>query len=257
MGAVDHITKPFLHQLPLKRIEIYLYFESQKKELQLYSSGLEEMVEGKRKPGFELQNATLKTVAELVESQDNITGEHTERTQNYLRLLVNALMAHDVYPRELSPWDVDLFVMSSQLHDVGKISIKDSILMKPSKLTEQEFEEMKKHTVFGVNIIEKIKESAKENAFLKYAKILAETHHEKWDGTGYPLGLKGEEIPLEGRLMAIVDVYDALTNDRPYKKAVTHEKALEIIKSGMGTHFDPRLGEAFLLREKEFLKIAQ
>jgi putative two-component system response regulator len=213
------------------------------------------MVNKKTQTVLDLQNAILKTVAELVESRDNITGGHIERTQNFLSLFLDFLLKHDTYNNELSKWDLNLFVMSSQLHDVGKISIKDSILMKPGKLTDEEFEEMKKHTIYGRSIIERIEASTPENAFLKHAKLLAGSHHEKWDGSGYPYGLKGDEIPLQGRLMAIVDVYDALTNDRPYKEAFTHEGAVEFIRKGSGTHFDPLLCDIFLQHEKEFKNI--
>jgi len=210
------------------------------------------MVEAKRRTVFELQNAILKTVAELVECRDDVTGGHIERTQNYLDLFMNILLKHNVYIEDISSWDISLFVMSSQLHDVGKISIKDSILLKPGKLTPEEFEEMKRHTILGADIIKNIEKSTKENTFLRHAKILAGSHHEKWDGSGYPYGLKGVDIPLQGRLMAIVDVYDALTNSRSYKKAFTHEDSVEIIKNGLGQHFDPVLGGLFIKYEKEF-----
>ena len=254
LGAIDYIYKPFSQGLLLKRIEMHLLLEAQKQELKRYSSNLEGMVFEKTQTVYELQNAVLKTVAELVECRDNVTGGHIERTQSYLRLLVNLLLRYDVYIEELSGWDIELFIMSSQLHDVGKISVRDSILMKPGKLTEEEFEEMKKHAAFGGAIIERIEESTRENAFLQHAKILANSHHEKWDGTGYPTGAKGMNIPLQGRLMALVDVYDALTNDRPYKKAFPHDEAIEIIREGLGRHFDPKLGEIFLKHENDFTK---
>ena len=231
---------------------MHLLLESQKQELRRYTNNLEGIVAHKTQTVFELQNSILKTVAELVECRDNVTGGHIERTQNYLHLLVNLLLKNGIYSKELSAWDVDLFVMSSQLHDVGKISVKDSILMKPGKLTDEEFEEMKKHATFGKDIIEKIEKSTSESTFLEHAKILAGSHHEKWDGTGYPDGLKGEEIPLQGRLMAVVDVYDALTNDRPYKDALTHEQSVEIIENQIGTHFDPQVGKVFVENEQEF-----
>jgi len=252
LGAVDYITKPFSRELLIKRIDMHIQFEKQKKELLKYSLALESEVDKKTRTVFELQNAILKTVAELVECRDNVTGGHIERTQHYLRLLVDFLLEHDIYTETLSSWDIDLFVMSSQLHDVGKISIKDEVLMKPGKLTDEEFEEMKKHTLYGVEIIRKIEASASENDFLLYAGIMAGSHHEKWNGKGYPRGLKGEEIPLQGRLMAIVDVYDALTDERPYKKAFPHEKAIEIIREEKGEHFDPLIAEVFLIHEKEF-----
>jgi len=252
LGAVDYITKPFSRELLIKRVDLHILFEKQKKELLKHNLTLEGEIDKKTKTVWELQNAILKTVAELVECRDNVTGGHIERTQHYLSLLVDFLFEHDVYTDELSTWDIDLFIMSSQLHDVGKISIKDDILMKPGKLTDEEFEQMKMHTLYGVDIIRKIEDSTTENEFLLYAEILAGSHHEKWNGKGYPYALKGEDIPLHGRLMAIMDVYDALTDERPYKKAFSHETSVEIIRKESGEHFDPLITEVFLKHEKEF-----
>jgi putative two-component system response regulator len=151
-----------------------------------------------------------------------------------------------IHVKEIEGWDRDFFLQSSQLHDVGKISIRDSILLKPGKLTQEEFEVMKKHVVFGVRIINEMEKDTPESSFLTHAKILAGTHHEKWDGTGYPYGLKGATIPLGGRLMAIADVYDALISIRPYKEPFTHEQATRIIVDGKGTQFDPELVDLFL-----------
>ena len=254
LGAVDYITKPFSRELLAKRVDLHIQFEKQRKELIKHNLNLEDEVSRKTKTVVKLKSAILKTIAELIECRDGVTGGHIERTQHYLTLLVDFLLARDVYANELLAWDIDLFIMSSQLHDVGKISIRDDILMKPGKLTSEEFEEMKKHAAHGVDIIRRIKSSAgdEEFEFLHYAEILAGTHHEKWNGHGYPFGLKGYDIPLQGRLMAIIDVYDALTNDRPYKKAFTHEESVEIIRNDSGTHFDPLIVEAFLAHEKEF-----
>jgi putative two-component system response regulator len=204
------------------------------------------MVEAKTKSVLKLQNKILKAVAELVECRDDVTGEHIERTQRCLEILLSAVFERSLYAEETSSWNVELVLQSSQLHDVGKISIRDSILRKPGKLTPDEFNEMKKHTTFGVDIIERIEESDEESAFLNYAKIFAGFHHEKWNGSGYPYGVKGEDIPLLGRLMAIVDVYDALTSVRPYKKAFSHDEAMKIISEEKGSHFDPILADAFL-----------
>jgi len=252
LGAVDYITKPFSRELLMKRIDLHIIFEKQRKELLKYNLTLESEVDKKTKTVVELQNAILKTVAELVECRDNVTGGHIERTQHYLRLLVDYMIDHGVYAEELLSWDIELFIMSSQLHDVGKISIKDEILMKPGKLNEDEFDTMKMHTVYGVEIIRRIEESATEKEFLLFAEIMAGSHHEKWNGKGYPYGLKGNDIPLQGRLMAIADVYDALTDERPYKKAFTHEKSIGIIKEERGEHFDPQIADVFLMYEKEF-----
>jgi response regulator RpfG family c-di-GMP phosphodiesterase len=231
---------------------LHILFEQQKNDLFKSNLVLENEVDKKSKTVIELQNAILKTVAELVECRDNVTGGHIERTQHYLEMLVDYLVEHRVYAEELLSWDIALFIMSSQLHDVGKISIKDDILMKPGKLTEDEFEVMKKHTAYGVDIIRRIEESAPESEFLRFAEIMAGSHHEKWNGKGYPRGLKGVDIPLQGRLMAIVDAYDAMTTERPYKRAYSHEESIEIIKEEKGAQFDPFISEVFLTHEKEF-----
>ena len=256
LGAIDYMMKPFSKELLLKRVEMHILFRLQQKELERYAQNLEGEVYKKTKTVLELQNTILKTVAELVECRDDVTGGHIERTQRYLTLFVGFMIEHDAYTDELSTWDTELFVLSSQLHDVGKISIKDSILLKPGSLDEDEIEEMRRHTTFGMDIIGKMKENTAENSFLNYAQVLAGSHHEKWDGKGYPYGLKGRDIPLSGRIMAIADVYDALTNDRPYKKAYSHEESVSIIKDGKGTHFDPLLVDVFLQHEREFRDIA-
>jgi putative two-component system response regulator len=161
-----------------------------------------------------------------------------------------------VYEEEISSWNTELVLQSAQLHDVGKIVIRDNVLKKPGKLTHEEFQEIKEHTVFGEKVIRKIQNNTTEQAFLEHAKIFAGAHHEKWDGSGYPKGLKGEAIPLQGRLMAIADVYDALAFERPYKRAFTHEEAVQIIADESGRHFDPALVEIFLSVSDEFNKIA-
>ncbi|MCL2767307.1 MAG: response regulator [Synergistaceae bacterium] len=257
LGAIDYITKPFSPPLLLKRIEVHLLVEEQKNELKNYNENLMEMVREKTQTVVNLQNAILKTVAEMVECRDDITGSHIERTQNYLQALLDKIVENKLYMDQVSSWERTVFVQSAQLHDVGKIAIKDSILQKPDKLTFEEFEEMKTHTVFGEMIINKISKSAVEDAFLYHAKIFAISHHEKWDGSGYPIGLSGEDIPIEGRLMAIADVYDALVSTRPYKKAFSHEKAVEIICEGRGKHFDPNLVDVFISVSDKFKEISE
>jgi putative two-component system response regulator len=252
LGAIDYIMKPFSPLLLQKRIEVHLLVEAQRLELLDYNKNLQVMVDNKTKMVVELKNAILKTMAELVECRDDITGGHIERTQNYLGVLIDALQRYGVYKDEIAPWDIGLVLQSAQLHDVGKISIEDNILNKPGKLTDDEFEKIKEHTTFGVKIIDRIRRQTSEQAFLDHARVLVSAHHEKWDGSGYPRGLKGEEIPLLGRLMAIVDVYDALVSERPYKKAFPHEDAVQIIRNGKGTHFDPVLVDLFIMVSDEF-----
>jgi putative two-component system response regulator len=264
LGAIDYITKPFSPPLLLKRIEVHLrlleqqqQLESQKQQLEAYNTNLEEIVKAKTKTITELQNAVLETVAELVEARDDVTGGHIERTQSYLKILFEGLHETGIYKDEIRDWDVDMVVQSAQLHDVGKISVNENILNKPGKLTDEEFEEIKKHTLVGGKIIEHIQERTSEHKFLEFTKSMAISHHERWDGTGYPLGLKGLDIPLEGRLMAIVDVYDALVSERPYKKAFEHEEAVSIIKDGSGSQFDPTLVDLFLLEQNKFYETAK
>jgi putative two-component system response regulator len=201
---------------------------------------------------MDLQDALLKTMAEMISSRDNITGGHIERTQELLKILVEEIERSGVYQEESKRWDKKLLFQSCQLHDIGKVSIGDSILKKRGKLTDEEFEEMKKHTTLGEQIIEKIETKTVKNDFLNYAKTFVASHHEKWNGTGYPRGLKEQEIPLIGRIMAIADVYDALTSERSYKEPYTHEEAVKIIVENSGSHFDPLLVELFIQISHQF-----
>jgi len=251
-GAVDYVSKPFSPQLLLKRVDVHVLVESQKKELEHINKNLQQLVDEKTMEIQSLQNAILKTMSNLVEYRDDVTGNHVERSELLLRLLTEEMIRQNVYADEVKNWDFKFFPQSAQLHDVGKIAIKDDILLKPAKLTVDEFNEMKKHTFFGEKVIEKIQESAMESVFLTHAKIMAGTHHEKWDGSGYPRGIAGLEIPLQGRLMAIVDVYDALVSERPYKKPFSQDQSLKIIKEGSGVHFDPALVEIFTAAVQHF-----
>ena len=186
-----------------------------------------------------------------------MTGGHIDRTQRYLDLLVNKMLKLGVYQEEVASWDLTFLIPSAQLHDVGKISISDAILNKPGKLTDEEFEIMKSHVTRGVEAIERIEEETQEHSFLHHAKCFAGYHHEKWDGTGYTCRLAGENIPLQGRLMAIADVYDALISTRPYKPPMPLEVARKIILEGKGTHFDPTLIDVFESVVDGFEEIAE
>ena len=263
LGAVDYVTKPFSAPLLLRRISNQLLIVQQKCDLlasratlQDYADNLEIKVREKTAEIFSLQNAVLATVSDLVESRDEFTGKHISRTQLFLQALIEDIIsAEGEYAEEINTWNMDFLLPSAQLHDVGKIAISDVVLNKPSKLTPEEFEIMKTHVTVGVELVKKIISETKKHAFLNHALLFAGAHHEKWDGSGYPAGLKGDKIPLEGRLMAIADVYDALISERPYKKALTHEKACEIIVEGAGSHFDPVLIEVFKRVKDEFKKI--
>ncbi|MDR0439920.1 MAG: response regulator [Candidatus Accumulibacter sp.] len=241
LGAVDYITKPFSPPLLNKRVELHLLVESQRRALLDYNNNLQDMVNAKTKTVFKLQNKLLQAMSELVEGRDDVTGNHIARTQHCLDILLNEIKNSKMYAGQAQTWDIDLLLRSSQLHDIGKVAISDSILKKPGKLTEDEFNSMKEHVAIGVKFIEKLDDGEDDSNFLQYAKTFAGYHHEKWDGTGYPNGLAGEDIPLLGRLMAIADVYEALTSVRPYKKAFPHEAAARILLESKGTHFDPAL----------------
>ena len=252
LGAADYMSKPFSAPLLLKRIANQLLIMQQKRDLHDYADTLELRVRDKTAEVVNLQNAVITIVADLVEFRDKLTGGHVNRTQLYMKALVEELIREGTYKDEVDKWDMDFFLPSAQLHDVGKIGITDLILNKPGKLTPEEFEIMKTHVAVGVAAIEKIMSITDEHAFLRHTLHIAGTHHEKWDGSGYPAGLRGDQIPLEGRLMAIADVYDALISVRPYKKAFSHEEASRIIEEGAGTHFDPVLVEVFRNAKAEF-----
>lgn len=181
-------------------------------------------------------SAIIGWVGSLAELRDDTTGKHNENVQRYLKVLIEKTGGKQ---------DMDDIMLASVLHDVGKIRIPDSILLKRGRLTEREFELMKKHCQFGKELLESL-QSQLDLPFLEYAKVMAYYHHEKWDGTGYPEGLKGGAIPLEARLISLVDVYDVLLSQRPYKPAFPHEQALELIVEGRGTHFDPELVDLFV-----------
>jgi putative two-component system response regulator len=231
LGAVDFINKPFSVPVLRKRIEMHLETDKLIKRSQASLRNT--------------QNALISVIAELVEVRDKVTGSHIERTQLYLDILIQELLKTGVYADPIASWNLALLYPSAQLHDVGKITISDLVLNKPGKLTPEEFDIIKTHTVEGERIIDEIMDKTDDDGFLNHAKMFAGYHHERWDGSGYPYHLKGSNIPLEGRLMAIADVYDALVSERPYKAALSHEQAVEIILKDSGLHFDPLLVEAF------------
>ena len=246
LGAVDYITKPFSQPLLLKRIELHLLLHSQKDELRSFNEALAATVKERTNDIRRLQNAIIVWAAEMVEFRDEETGQHVERVEKYLEILLNAMGKSELYKSELATWDIDAFLKSAALHDVGKIKIRDDILLKKTGLTNEEFENMKLHTVYGKTMIESLQKKVPSQIFLEYAKTLAYMHHERWDGTGYPQQLAGQKIPIQARMMALADVYDALVSERPYKKAFTHEDAMRIISEGRGTQFAPDLTDMFL-----------
>lgn len=202
------------------------------------------------------QTAIIESMASLTETRDPETGGHIKRTQEYVRLLAAALQPHPAYGPDLTDQKVELLYKSAPLHDIGKVGIPDSILLKPGRLSSEEFEEIKKHTTIGRDVIAAIHHRLGNRSFLRIAQEITYTHHEKWDGSGYPRGLKGEEIPLSGRLMAIADMYDALTSKRVYKDALSHEEAVRVMIKEAPASFDPQIFQTFLEICEEFRKVA-
>lgn len=202
------------------------------------------------------RDVTILTLASLAETRDNETGAHILRTQRYVKALAEYLRAHPRFAGVLDDETIDLLYKSAPLHDIGKVGIPDAILLKPGKLTDEEFTVMKGHAKIGADALKIAEKEFGSNSFLRLAREISLTHHEKWDGSGYPAGLRGDEIPVSGRLMAVADVYDALISKRVYKPAFSHEKAMEIIREGRGRHFDPDVIEAMEAIEETFRKIA-
>jgi len=231
LGAVDFITKPFSAPVLLKRIKTHLDIDKAIRERSAQIS--------------RLQYSIVSVLANVVESRDKISSGHIERTSEYVKILINEMKKRGVYSEETSEWDVEKISLSARMHDLGKISVTDLIVNKPGKLTNEEYEIMKTHVLEGERIIDEIIAQTGEGDYLHDAKMFAGFHHERWDGKGYPYGLKENDIPLHGRIMAIVDVYDAITSERTYKKAFTDEEAVQIIMDNAGTHYDPEIAKIF------------
>ena len=238
LGAVDFIVKPFSKQVLLNRIKNHLNFDELIRERT-------ELLRQRTAQLVRLQNSVVYTLADVVENRDKNTGGHIDRTTEYIRILAEVMLGCGLYIDEMRGWDFDSIVSSARLHDLGKITIPDSILNKPDKLTDEEFTVIKTHPLAGQRIIDHMAEKAGELDFLYNARLFTVYHHEKWDGSGYPFGLKEKDIPLQGRIMALVDVYDALTSKRPYKEALASEEALGIMARDAGTHFDPSIADIF------------
>lgn len=258
LGAVDYITKPISPPIVLARIGTHLALSRARKLLQDQNRHLEQLVEERTRDLVRTQDATLVAMASLAETRDNETGNHIRRTQHYVALLAIALQKHDRFSDFLTEEIITLLYKTAPLHDIGKVGVPDSILLKHGKLTPEEFEVMKRHTVYGRDVILAVEANlGRSTEFLRLAHEIAYSHQEKWDGSGYPEGLSGEDIPIAGRLMAVADVYDALISTRPYKRAYSHTETIEFMKQGRGKDFDPDILDAFLRIEDEFRVIAE
>ena len=210
-----------------------------------------QLMENQRKMS-NMQNHVISGLANLIENRDTDTGEHISRTSTFVRLLAENSREDGVYADQINNHFIGLMYTLAPMHDIGKILVSDSILKKPGKLTPEEFEQMKTHASLGGKVVSEILEGITDDEYLKFASDIATYHHEKWDGSGYPFGKKGEEIPLSARIMAVADVFDALISERCYKKAMPFDQAVEIIRQGAGAHFDPKLVEVFLKHQEDF-----
>ena len=251
LGAVDYIRKPLNLESLRKRIEIHIKLKNDSKSLERNNAVLEQLVQKRTKELVLTRDITINALIGLLEVRDIESCNHTKRTQWMIKALCEQLAKEEPYREILSDVYIKEIFETAPLHDIGKVGIPDSILLKPGKLTFEEFEIMKLHTIYGINALkcEVVEDSIP--SFVKTAIECIGGHHEKYDGSGYPKGLKGDDIPLPGRLMAIIDVYDALISKRVYKSAFKHEEALLLIKEERGKHFDPSLVDAFFAIEEQ------
>jgi len=254
LGAVDFIMKPFSEPVLMNRIKNHLHIDEliRERTAQLLERSVQlaersELLVERTVQLERIKHGIVFTMSNLVENRDKNTGGHIERTVRYMKLLIDAMLEKNVYCNDMSDWNIAAVVASAPMHDLGKIIIPDSILNKPGPLSKEEFDTMKSHAIEGKRLIEETIKLTGDSEFLQNARLIAAYHHERWNGEGYPHGLKGTDIPLHGRIMAIIDVYDALVYERPYKAAFEHEKAVGIIMEESGSHFDPKIAEVFYM----------
>ena len=255
VGGVDYVTKPFQIEEVHARTQTHLRLRKLQAELEKHNLHLEERVQEQVRELSDSQRATIIALAKLAECRDDDTGAHVERTQTFCRVLAETLRTRSRYADRIDQTFVTNIYYAASLHDIGKVGIPDRILLKPGKHTPEEFAIMKTHVLIGAKTLQDACGDYPHNAFLNMGIVIARSHHEKWDGGGYPDGLAGEAIPLPARIMAVADVYDALRSKRPYKRTITHEASCTIIQDGAGRHFDPVMVDAFQAVEAEFAEI--
>jgi len=257
VGAVDYIHKPITPPIVLARIKTHLEIKRSRDFMEDQSAWLQQEVARQVDQVVQLQAASIHVMISLAEFRDEETGNHIRRTQEYVRRLGGWMLTNGLHAESLTPKSLDQITQTAPLHDIGKIAIPDHILLKPGRLTPEEFAIMQTHTTRGDEILERARKSmGRNNPLLIYASQITRHHHERWNGTGYPDGLRGEDIPLSARLMAVADVYDALRSTRPYKRPFSHAESARFIREGRGEHFDPKVVDAFEALEGEFAEIA-
>lgn len=257
-GAADYITKPVVPALLQARVRMQLELRTAQQRLRRDNGWLEAEIRRRIADIETTELVTMRALAHLAETRDPETGNHIIRTQSYVRALARSLRNHPRFSAMLTEDFIELLARSAPLHDIGKVGIPDSILKKPGPLTPEEWEIMKTHARLGAEAIELAERDAdRPVAFLALAKEIAHWHHERWDGKGYPDGLRGVAIPVSARLMALADVFDALVTPRVYKPPMSYEQARQIIAQGRESHFDPDLVDAFLASFDEFVAIAE
>jgi len=255
LGAVDYIRKPLNMGSLRKRIEVHLSLRRAHQSIAMQNAVLEERVLLRTRELEITRDVTIHALVGLLEARNIESSNHVKRTQWMIKILCEYLKTQNAYAEILNHDYITEIFQTAPLHDIGKVGIPDKILLKPGMLDLEEFEIMKKHTLYGVEALTHELDPDHTASFLKTAIDIVGTHHERYDGTGYPYGLIAEEIPLCGRLMSIIDVYDALTSERVYKTAVDHEQALKIIQNERGRQFDPNITDAFMEVENEIRKI--
>ncbi len=251
-GGVDYITKPFQVEEVYARVNTHLLLRHSQQQLQQTNVCLEQQVADQLEEINRSQLAMIFALAKLSHMRDDDTGLHLERVQDLCKALASELARHEDFNRIITPDFIATIYHASPLHDVGKVGINDSVMLKPGRLTADEFETMKRHTTLGAATLEFVHAEYPHNEFVKMGIEIAKYHHERWNGSGYPCGLAGEDIPLSARIMALVDVYEALRAKRPYKEPFSHRKAKQIILDECDSTFDPRVVEAFCAIDKEF-----
>jgi putative two-component system response regulator len=257
LGAVDYITKPISPSIVLARVKTHLALKAAVDILRDENGYLELEVARRTREVAAIQDVTILTMASLAETRDTDTGNHIRRTQHYVKALAEKLQGHPRFSHYLTERNITMLFKSAPLHDIGKVGIPDRILLKPGLFEPEEFEIMKTHTTLGRDAIEYAEQLLGTKVeFLSIAKEIALSHQEKWDGTGYPEGLSGDDIPISARLMALADFYDALVSRRVYREGMPHEKVVEIILASKASHFDPDIVDAFVEILDEFRAIA-